>query len=71
MSVDDLSHEIRNSTAGIRHALRHCKLDCPQSLGNLQVRQEIKHHVNRIERALNLYVSNQRFNSFKRTPDTG
>ena len=55
MIHDDLAHEIRNSIGGIKLALRHCNNDCPRVFHNIEVRQEIIHHVARMERALIVY----------------
>ena len=61
--TDSLAHEIRNSIAGIKLALRRCDDECPKAFHNVTVRQKIVHNVNRMERALKVYVSSKRFKS--------
>ena len=57
MKLDDLAHEIRNGLQGIKQATNYCKKNCPKTFHNVEVRAEITHHANRIERALKVYVA--------------
>jgi nitrogen-specific signal transduction histidine kinase len=71
VTLEDLAHEIRNGVAGAKGALTLCnKGDCPLGLGRVEVIQEIKHHLNRIDRAMRVYVSNQRFGNARDSSDT-
>ena len=58
MILDDLVHEVRNGVQGAKGALLYCnKDDCPMGYGRVEVIQEIKHHLNRIDRAMRMYVA--------------
>jgi nitrogen-specific signal transduction histidine kinase len=57
MKLDELAHEIRNGIQGIKQATNYCKKSCPQTFHSVEVRTEITHHANRIERALKVYES--------------
>jgi nitrogen-specific signal transduction histidine kinase len=65
MTLDDLVHEIRNGLQGIKLATKHCEKNCPQVFHNVEVRIEIKHHANRIERALKVYEADKRLQHFE------
>ena len=55
MKLDDLAHDVRNGLAGIKMALRYCERECPRTFHRIEVRQEIKMHCSRIERAFKIY----------------
>lgn len=64
MTLDDLTHEVRNGVNGAQGALELCdKKSCPLGLGKVEVIMEIRHHLNRIDRAMRMYVSYQEFKS--------
>ena len=70
MTLDDLAHEIRSGVLGAKGALTQCaRVDCPLVFGKIEVTQEIKHHLNRIDRAMRVYVSYQEFGVAESTPD--
>lgn len=61
MTLDDLAHEVRNGIVGAQGALKLCdKKDCPLGLGRVEVVMEIKHQLNRIDRAIRVYVASQK-----------
>jgi len=68
--LNELVHDIRNAIGGIKLALRHCKNDCPRPFHSVETKQLIKHHVSRIERALNLYVSSEKSRNSQSASDT-
>ena len=60
-ALSELVAEVRNGVLGAKGALRLCrKRDCPLGLGAVQVDMEIKHHLSRIDRALRVYVAQQK-----------
>ena len=63
MTLDDLAHEVRNGLQGIKQATNYCKSECPKTFHSVEVRTEIKHHANRIERALKVYEASQKLRS--------
>ena len=69
--LDDLCHEIRNSVQCAKDALRMCyKHDCPLGLGQMAVQSDLKHYLNRIERALNDYISSEKLGSIERASNS-
>jgi len=71
MTLDDLAHDVRNGVLGAEGALLLCDTGkCPLGLGRVQVIMEIRHHLNRIDRALRVYVSYQESKSLESTSNT-
>lgn len=62
MTLDDLAHDVRNGVANALGVLKLCEKHekCPLGLGRVEVVQEIKHHLNRIDRAMRVYVASQK-----------